>query len=229
MIKKVRLLALFLSISFYSLAQNGWSVYEWKVEPQDVSTVFNICNDYLSQEGNVTEGTTVALYEIMFAGDGYEATHTLNIYGDMDSMNKAYSTEQDSDWFLFIEKLNQFIEPVASLAGRAIKSYNDKDDSAPIHQLWVMNVSESGKFVDGWTNLRDKFPPDNFVELGTIISGREDGVTHYVLSAQQDFKDLVEGGNRSKAESDAWRKFRSERGETEMVRSFARRLVKKWN
>ena len=49
------------------------------------------------------------------------------------------------------------------------------------------------------------------------------------VSSQKDFKDLVEGGNRSKAESDAWRKFRSERGETEMVRSFARRLVKKWN
>ena len=76
---------------------------------------------------------------------------------------------------------------------------------------------KSDKFVEGWNNLRDKFPPDNFVELGTIVSGREDGVTHYVLSAQQDFKDLVEGGNRSKAESDAWRKFRSERGETEMV------------
>ena len=133
MIKKVKLLVLLFSISFYSIAQNAWSVYEWKVKPQDVSTVFNICNDYLSQKGNVTEGTTVALYEIMFAGDGYEATHTLNIYGDMDSMNKAYSTEQDSDWFLFIEKLNQFISPVASLAGRAIKSYNADDDLSLIH------------------------------------------------------------------------------------------------
>ena len=50
---------LFLSVSSYSIAQKAWSVYEWKVKPQDVSTVFNICNDYLSQEGNVTDGTTV--------------------------------------------------------------------------------------------------------------------------------------------------------------------------
>ena len=67
MIKKVKLIILFISISSYSIAQNAWSVYEWKVKPQDVSTVFNICNDYLSQAGNVTEGTTVALYEVMFA------------------------------------------------------------------------------------------------------------------------------------------------------------------
>ena len=45
---------LFLSVSSYSIAQKAWSVYEWKVKPQDVSTVFNICNDYLSQEGNIT-------------------------------------------------------------------------------------------------------------------------------------------------------------------------------
>ena len=57
----------------------------------------------------------------MFAGDNNA------IFGDMDSMNKAYSTEQDSDWFLFIEKLNQFIDPNGL-----------SDDSAPIHQLWVM-------------------------------------------------------------------------------------------
>tara|TARA_Y100000768_G_scaffold243030_2_gene184149 strand:+ start:4911 stop:5600 length:690 start_codon:yes stop_codon:yes gene_type:complete len=229
MIKKIKLSILFLSISFYSIAQNAWSVYEWKVQPQDVSTVFNICNDYLSQQGNVTEGTTVALYEVMFAGDGFEATHTLNIYGDMESMNRAYSNEQDSDWFLFIEKLNQFIDPVASLAGRALKAYNEDDDSDPIHQLWIMNVSESDKFVDGWTNFRDKYPPNNFIELGTIVSGREDGMTHYILSAQKDFKDLVDGSNWSDAESVAWAKFRKERGQTEMVRSFARRLIKKWN
>ena len=30
------------------------------------------------------------------------------------------------------------------------------------------------------------------------------------------------------AESDAWAQFRAERGETKLVRSFARRLVKKW-
>ena len=36
-----------------------------------------------------------------------------------------------------------------------------------------MNVSESDKFVEGWNNLRDKYPPDNFVELGTIVSGEK--------------------------------------------------------
>jgi len=118
---------------------------------------------------------------------------------------------------------------VASLAGRAIKAYNENDDSDPIHQLWLMNVSSSSKFLNSWTELRDKFPPSNFLELGTVVSGREEGITHYVLSSQKDFKDLVEGSNDSKPESEAWAKFRAERGETKLVRSFARRLVKKWN
>ena len=102
--------------------------------------MFNICDDYLSQEGNITDGTTVALYEVMFAGDGYEATHTLNIFGDMDSMNEAYSTEQDSDWFLFIEKLNQFIERLL-LAGRAIHTFN-MEGEAPIHHILQLNVDD---------------------------------------------------------------------------------------
>jgi predicted transcriptional regulator YdeE len=147
----------------------------------------------------------------------------------MESMNNAYNNDQGADWLLFITQLNQFIEPVSSLAGRALKAYNADDDSDPIHQLWVMNVKDQNKFLDSWTKLRDKYPPNNFVELGTIVSGREQGMTHYVLSSQKDFKDLVEGSNNSKDEQEAWSKFRSERGETEMVRSFARRLVKKWN
>tara|TARA_B110000014_G_scaffold230032_1_gene191243 strand:- start:1196 stop:1882 length:687 start_codon:yes stop_codon:yes gene_type:complete len=226
--KKSILIFLFFAISSNLFAQNAWSVYEWKVKPENVSTVLNICDEYLSQEGNVTEGTTIALYEIMFAGKGFDATHTLNIYGDMESMNNGYNKAQKADWFLFLTQLNQFIEPVASLAGRAIKAYNENDDSDPIHQLWLMNVSNSSKFLNSWTKLRDKFPPSNFLELGTVVSGREEGITHYVLSSQKDFKDLVEGSNDSKAESDAWAQFRAERGETKLVRSFARRLVKKW-
>lgn len=226
--KKSIWILLFLAISSNLLAQNAWSVYEWKVKPENVSTVLNICDEYFSQEGNVTEGTTIALYEIMFAGKGFDATHTLNIYGDMESMNNGYNKAQKADWFLFLTQLNQFIEPVASLAGRAIKAYNENDDSDPIHQLWLMNVSNSSKFLNSWNELRDKFPPNNFLELGTVVSGREEGITHYVLSSQKDFKDLVEGSNASKAESDAWAKFRAERGETKLVRSFARRLVKKW-
>ena len=66
--KKSILILLFFAISSNLLAQNAWSVYEWKVKPENVSTVLNICDEYLSQEANVTEGTTIALYEIMFAG-----------------------------------------------------------------------------------------------------------------------------------------------------------------
>ena len=227
--RKLYIILLFFFVSLNGFSQNAWSVYEWKVKPENVSTVAKICDDYLSQDGNVTEGTTVALYEVMFGGKGFEATHTLNIYGNMESMNNAYNNDQGADWLLFITQLNQFIEPVSSLAGRALKAYNADDDSDPIHQLWVMNVKDQNKFLDSWTKLRDKYPPNNFVELGTIVSGREQGMTHYVLSSQKDFKDLVEGSNNSKDEQEAWSKFRSERGETEMVRSFARRLVKKWN
>ena len=81
--RKLYIILLFFFVSLNGFSQNAWSVYEWKVKPENVSTVAKICDDYLSQDGNVTEGTTVALYEVMFGGKGFEATHTLNIYGDM--------------------------------------------------------------------------------------------------------------------------------------------------
>ena len=64
--------------------------------------------------------------------------------------------------------------------------------------------------------------------LGQFISGRKDGVSHYILVSRNNLKDLLSPREWNTKEQDAWEKYRKERGDSEIITTMTRALVKQW-
>ena len=68
----------------------------------------------------------------------------------------------------------------------------------------------------------------NRITLGQFVSGRKDGMSHYILVSRDDFKDLVTQREWNAKERAAWQTYRKERGDVEIVSTMTRALVKQW-
>ena len=83
-------------ITLFSIASYAqeyvWSVYNIKVDRVNAGQVVSAMDNYLSQPGNLVDGVTVSLFEIMFASDDNEATHIIAFTGNPDAVSYTHLT-----------------------------------------------------------------------------------------------------------------------------------------
>ena len=224
--KFLLLIFLFVSNSLFS-QEYVWSVYNIKVDRVNAGQVVSAMNNFLSKPGNLVDGVTVSLFEIMFASDDVEATHVIAFTGDPDAMNAMYSAGQNDEWQVMMGTFDQLTESKGSAAGRSIHTFN-MEGEGPIHHILQLNVDDPGKYAPAFKKMWTTIKPDNRLTLGQFVSGRSDGVSHYILAANDDFKDLVTRREWNDKERAAWQTYRKERGDMEIVSTMTRALVKQW-
>ena len=204
-----------------------WSIYNIKVDRVNVNQVVSILDGYLSNSDNLAEGVTVSLYEIMFANNDVKATHIIAFSGSPDAMNSQYATVQTDEWHLMMSRLGQLTENDGSAAGRSIHTINSEVEG-PIHHIVMLDVDEPSKKADAFKKMWTTVKPTSRITLGQVVSGRQNGGSHYVLVTNKDFKDLVSPRDWSAKEEAAWAKYRADGGATEVVSTQTRALVKQW-
>tara|TARA_Y100001958_G_C21099543_1_gene449966 strand:- start:292 stop:978 length:687 start_codon:yes stop_codon:yes gene_type:complete len=214
--------------SFNSFSQEYvWSVYNIKVDRVNAGQVVSAMDNYLSQPGNLVDGVTVSLFEIMFASDDNEATHVIAFTGNPDAMNAMYSAGQNDQWQVMMNTFDQLTESKGSAAGRSIHTFNVEGEG-PIHHILQLKVDEPDKYAPAFKKMWTTVKPDNRLTLGQFVSGRADGVSHYILVSNNDFKDLVTQRDWNAKERAAWQTYRKERGDMEIISTMTRALVKQW-
>ena len=60
-----------------------------------------------------------------------------------------------------------------------------------MHHIIQLKVDEPSKYAPAFKKMWTTVKPDNRLTLGQFVSGRADGVSHYILVSNDDFKDLV--------------------------------------
>ena len=167
----------FTSIILLSLVSFGlyskeyvWSVYNVKVDRVNAGQVVTAMDNYLSQPGNLVDGVTVSLFEIMFASDDNEATHVIAFTGNPDAMNAMYSAGQNDQWQVMMNTFDQLTESKGSAAGRSIHTFNVEGEG-PIHHILQLKVDEPDKYAPAFKKMWTTVKPDNRLTLGQFVSG----------------------------------------------------------
>jgi|AVFP01.1.fsa_nt_gi hypothetical protein len=225
--------ALFLGV-VCNAQDSYFTVYNFTVESQDVASVFNLFDDYFSE--NKPEGVTVSLYENHFNDSGNNFSHSVVFSGSLDAMGDMYSGGDDT-WNLFLTRVNQQTESgFSSASGRTITNHGESEEPYPFQRYYLLNVESMSKFETAHkAYMEDNLPDGMTNSMGNISIGRgPDGANVWIIARFQDFKTAIGGSYvlRTEAEreanSKAWEKRREAQGEVSLVRSGLRILLKSW-
>lgn len=221
---------------FALTAQDSYfTVYNFTVSAEDVSTIYKLVGDYYSE--NKPEGVTVSLYENHFNDSGNNFTHSIVFSGSLDAMGGMYSGGQNPTWELFITRINQHMEEgFSSAMGRTIDSYGDNSTPHPVQQYFLLNVKDGEAFNKGYATFHSKHNPEGtIVAMGNITAGRSPhGENRWVIRGFKDFKSAMGGVDKlrtdtEKAASDkAWDEFMDSHGGVSVVRSGLRVRLGEW-
>jgi hypothetical protein len=212
-----------------------FTIYNFTVEPQNVSTIYQLCEEYFSK--NKPEGVTVSLYENHFNDASNNFSHSIVFSGSLDAMGNMYSGENDDTWTLFITRVNQQIKDgFSSAMGRRLLAYGEDGEMHRFQRYYLLNVDEPSKWMDSYKKMMEKNNPAGRVNLmGNYSVGHgPDGANVWILNCFKDFKTAMAGVGslrseaQKEASSKAWDKHREERGEVKMVRSGMRILLNTW-
>lgn len=219
-----------------SAQDNHFTVYNFTVEPQNVSTVFNLFDDYFS--ANKTEGVSVSLYENHFNDSSNNFSHAVVFSGTLDALGSMYSGGNNDTWNLFITKINQHMkEGFSAIAGRQISYHGDAgNDDLRFQRYYLLDVEDTSKF----TSAHDTFAEGNVpkgmtMSMGNITLGQgPEGANRWVITSFKDFKSALGGAYmlrteaQREANSKAWEERRANSGEVNLVRSGLRIRLKSW-
>lgn len=228
-----------ISALFLGLICNGqeshFTVYNFTVEPQSVSTVFKLFDDYFSK--NKPDDVTVSLYENHFNDSGNNFTHSVVFGGSLDALGAMYSGVNNDTWNLFISSVNQHMkEGFSSAAGKRITFFGDSSGTYPFQRYYLLDVSNWSKFESAHRTYSGSHTPDGQITMmGNISVGHgPDGANAWVINGYKDFKTAIGGSGtlRTEAENKASSKAIGERrensGGVSLVRSGLRVQMKSW-
>lgn len=220
------LIILFAHLNVFS-QEYVWTVYNIKVDRVNAGQVVTAMDKYLSKPGNLVEGVTVSLFEIMFASNDMDATHVIAFTGSADAMNAQYTRETGDDWKVMMSTFDQVTKSDGSAAGRSIHTINT-DAEGPMQHIIQLKVDDPQKYAPAFKKMWSTVKPSGRLTLGQFVSGRKDGVSHYILVSRKDLKDLLSPREWNTKEQAAWDKYREERGDSEIITTMTRALVKQW-
>jgi hypothetical protein len=228
-----------ISSLFFGLICNAqeihFTIYNFTVESQNVSTVFTLFDDYFSE--NKTEGVTVSLYENHFNDSGNNYSHSVVFSGSLDALGGMYSGGNNDTWNLFITKMNQQMkEGFSSAAGRQISAHGDASGEMRFQRYYLLDVDDMSKFISAHdTYSESNIPKGMAIAMGNITLGQgPEGANAWVITSFKDFKSALGGANNLRSESEkeaskkAWEVRKANNGEVSLVRSGLRIQLKSW-
>ena len=233
--KKLSIIPLLFLVTMVHAQEGYFTIYNFTVAPKNVSTVYQIVNDYYSE--NKSEGVSVSLYENHFNDSRNNFTHSLVFSGSLDAMGNAYGGGENVSWSLFLTRLNQFIEDgFSSAMGTRIASYGDMSESHPVQRYYILDAEEGDVFEEGFRKFHSKHDPDGIVTMmGNIVLGNSpEGENRWVIVGFMDFKSAMGGAGTLMTEkareerSKAWGEYMAANGGVRMIRSGLRVLLGSW-
>ncbi len=233
--KKIFIGSFLLACFFVSGQEAYFTVYNFSVADESVSTVYKLADDYYSK--NKPEGVTVSLYENHFNDSGNNFTHSIVFSGSLDAVSGMYGGGQSEAWQLFITRINQHLESTFSSAmGTRIAGYDDGSEPHPIQRYYLLDVKDGDAFEAGYRKYHSAHKPDGVVvAMGNIIAGRSpDGANRWVIIGYKDFKSAMGGSDilRNEAEKaaseKAWDEYMASHGGVDVVRSGLRIQLGSW-
>ena len=233
--KKIILLSSLFFGLICSAQEIHFTIYNFTVESQNVSTIFTLFDDYFSE--NKPDGVAVSLYENHFNDSGNNFSHSVVFSGSLDALGGMYSGGNNDTWNLFITKMNQHVkEGFSSASGRQISTHGDASEELRFQRYYLLDVDDMSKFESAHNTYMEKTIPDGMTNgMGNITLGRgPDGANVWIINSFKDFKTALGGANilKTEAEREASRKAWKERGENDgdvaLVRSGLRIQLKSW-
>ena len=233
--KRIILSTLLLVCFFVNGQETYFTVYNFTVADENVSTVYKLVDEYYSK--NKPEGVTVSLYENHFNDSGNNFTHAIVFSGSLDAVSGMYGGAQSDSWQLFITRINQHLESTFSSAmGKRIAGYGDGPDPHPIQRYYLLDVKDGDAFEAGYNKYHSSHKPDGIsVAMGNIIAGRSpDGANRWAILAYKDFKtamgggDLLRNDSQKAASEKGWEEFMASHGGVNVVRSGLRIQLGTW-
>ena len=226
-----------LLMAFTVTAQDSYfTIYNFTVADEDVSNVYNLMDDYFSE--NEMEGVTVTLYENHFKDRESNFSHSVVFSGTSDALGAMYGggPNASAEWSLFLTRVNTHTEGYSSAMGRTFARYGDISTPHPIQRVILLDVEDGDAFTAAYEKFASEHNPEGrTTAMGNISAGRSsDGANMWVVNSFRDFKSAMEGPNslRTEAEieasSKAWDEARDTDGEVRLVRSALRIQLGQW-
>ncbi|MBC2838322.1 hypothetical protein [Robiginitalea sp. SC105] len=189
---------LFISLLCFGLAGQAqidyWTSYTFVVEPQNVSTVYNMVDTYY--KAHKPNGVSVRLFENHFTDHTNNYTHALVFSGSLDAMGSMYKFEPNADFDLFLTQLNQHIKDgYSSSMGSGVAGFTGGDGPYPFRRMFLMDVDDPAAYAKAFTEFNSENNPNGrMIFLGSISAGRSPhGETHFIITGFKDFKTAMKG------------------------------------
>lgn len=228
-----------ISALFYGLycsAQDTYfTTYRFSVEPQNVTTVYNLFDTYFSK--NKPTGVSVSLYENHFNDNVNNYSHAVVFSGSLDALGGMYSRENSDTWNLFLVNINQQIKDgFSSASGRTISNHGKSNEVYPFQRYYLLDVDDMSKFESAHNKYMETNLPDGMTgSMGNITLGQgPDGANAWVIVRFKDFKSALGGAYILRTEAqretnkEAWKERIANDGEVSLIRSGLRILLKSW-
>lgn len=221
---------------------NHWAVYGFKVSSENESTVFNIIDDYFTN--NKADGISVSLYNVMFASTDVTATHIISFDGNKEDMGQFFNpTNSDSESALFFSKLNYFVDE-SSFSGNGVRlaRFGVKEEVMPVQEIFVIDVeefSEYRKWLDNQRSLDEKYPKDYLSSATGRIShgGIVPGINTWIMNGFKSYESFLDKWSNDQEFNKNNPKYVKERDKLneninydlfDLKTKFMRGLIKQW-
>ena len=213
---KIILLSL-LCTTFLISAQNI-RVYNLNVDPQDAGSVAELFKEYHSK-GKRKSGNVI-LQRVQFHNN---VTHRVLLTGDPNNWGSAIE-RPESDWRAYLRGTRHFRKPTMG-SYTASSAYWKAGDREKYNygQQWLIKVKDPAKYASAWIKFAKDIEPmvgDRMMGLGSISMGDLEGATHYTVFYGENMNDL-EITLAKIRKSKAYQEFVKNRGENEIIKSFA--------
>ena len=213
---KIILLSL-LCTTFLISAQNI-RVYNLNVDPQDAGSVAELFKEYHSK-GKRRSGNVI-LQRVQFHNN---VTHRVLLTGDPNNWGSAIE-RPESDWRAYLRGTRHFRKPTMG-SYTASSAYWKAGDREKYNygQQWLIKVKDPAKYASAWIKFAKDIEPmvgDRMMGLGSISMGDLEGATHYTVFYGENMNDL-EITLAKIRKSKAYQEFVKNRGENEIIKSFA--------
>lgn len=233
--KKTILILCLLGALVMNAQESYFTVYNFSVEPQNVSAIYKLFDDYYSK--NKPNGVSVSLYENHFNDAGNNFTHSVVFGGSLDNLGNMYGGGENTSWDLFLTRINQHIKDgFSSAMGVRRHTFGDTSQPHPYQHYVLVKAENASKMADAYAKMNGATnPSDRLTMMGTVTVGQgPDGANVWVINAFKDFKAAMGGieammtPQQKQARDKAWEEFIANNGGGNVVRSGMRILLKTW-
>jgi len=209
-----------LSILTFALSLNAQNirVYNLNVAPNNAGSVADLFDEYHSK-GKRKSGNVI-LQRVQFQNN---VTHRVLLTGDPNNWGSAIE-RPNSEWRAYLRGTRAFRRPTEG-SYTATSAYWKAGERKKYNygQQWLLKVKDPAKYASAWIKFAKAIEPmigDRMIGLGSISMGDLGGATHYTVFYGESMNDLeVMIGKIRK--SKAYQEYVKNRGEMEIIKSFA--------